>query len=236
MSYTIKTDDASLINAFRLGDSRAFDVIVEKYQKHVTYHAYGFLRNYSLAEDLTQETFIKFLEAIQKNTYSETGSAEGWMKRVVGNLCMDHFRKKSTKTTRAYSPQTFETSRHIDEMTLNNYFIDYLSDRTSTVSESDAIMAALKEKLNAKIDDLLPRLKPRQRQVVLLRFYLGFSFNQIATFTKQPFGTCLGRMHYALINIRKMLQEEKTIKPSIVSDEIIIPKTRMVEGGIVLYG
>ncbi len=236
MSYTIKTDDTSLINAFRLGDSRAFDIIVKKYQRHVTYHAYGFLRNYSLAEDLTQETFIRFVEAIKTGTFTETTNPEAWMKRVVGNLCIDHFRRKSTKTTKTYSPEIFETSRHIDGMTLNSYFIDYLSDRTSIVSENDAIMAALRQKLNAKIDDLLPRLKPRQRQVILLRFYLGFSFNEIAAFTKQPFGTCLGRMRYALINIRKMLQEEKTIRPSIVSDEIIIPKTRMVEGGIILYG
>jgi RNA polymerase sigma-70 factor (ECF subfamily) len=149
-----------------------------------------YMRDRSLAEDIFQETFLKVINSLREGKYRDDGRFLSWVMRIAHNLIIDHFRKErqnSVISNDNYEGDLFN-SRHLSEANIEDNLV-----------------------YNQIIDDvrgLLDELPDDQREVVMLRHYAGLSFREIADQTNVSINTALGRMRYALINIRKMMEEK----------------------------
>ena len=143
-----------------------------------------------LAEDIFQDTFIKVIETLKRGKYSEEGKFLPWVLRIAYNLCVDHYRK--TKRT-----PTITTSDGQDIFKVLKFVEESAEDRIE------------RDETAGKVRRLIDSLPPEQREVVILRHYADLSFKEIAAITDVSINTALGRMRYALINIRKMVEERQ---------------------------
>lgn len=184
--------DGELISLYLSGHDAALELIVNRYKDKMYTAIYMLVKDRNLAEDLFQETFLKIIRTIKAGNYSEQGKFLPWAMRVAHNLCMDHFRR-----VRQNIPVTLPDGRDISE-------ILPIADGTA----SDRIeLRQTGEKVRAMIE----RLPDEQREVITLRIYGEFSFKEIAEQTGVSINTALGRMRYALINMRRMIDEKQLV-------------------------
>lgn len=184
--------DGELITLYLSGRDAALELIVERYKDKMYTAIYMLVKDRNLAEDLFQETFLKIIRTIKAGNYSEQGKFLPWAMRVAHNLCMDHFRRVKQNI-----PVTLPDGRDISE-------ILPIADGTA----SDRIeLRQTGEKVRAMIE----RLPDEQREVITLRIYGEFSFKEIAEQTGVSINTALGRMRYALINMRRMIDEKQLV-------------------------
>lgn len=148
-----------------------------------------------LAEDIFQETFIKAIDTLRAGKYNEEGKFAPWIMRIAYNLCIDHFRK--LKRTPG-----IVTSEGDD-------IFKYMKFDDTPVEEHIAV-----EKFEGKLKELIEMLPEDQKEVVILRHFFNFSFKEVAEYTKSPLNTCLGRMRYALINLRKLMEQHNMVLKS----------------------
>jgi RNA polymerase sigma factor (sigma-70 family) len=184
--------DAALINAYKKGNVQAFEIILSKYKDPIYQTIYMLVRDIALAEDLFQEVFIKIIQTIRKGNYTEEGKFLPWACRIARNLCMDYFRKQ-----KATALKTLDAELPIAK----NY------------SNQDLNILQLLEQSQsaATVHTLIAQLPDEQKQVIQMRFYEELSFKEIAEHTGCSINTALGRMRYALINLRKMIQEQALV-------------------------
>jgi RNA polymerase sigma factor (sigma-70 family) len=150
---------------------------------------YLFVKDNALAEDIFQDVFIKIIDTLRKGKYNHEGKFVQWAMRIAYNMCVDHFRRNKRRPT--VSPtETFD-------------IFDVLQ-----MSDDDAETSIIKSETHQKIRQLVDQLPPEQREVVVLRHYADMSFKEIAKLTRVSINTALGRMRYALINIRKIVEEK----------------------------
>jgi RNA polymerase sigma-70 factor (ECF subfamily) len=143
-----------------------------------------------LAEDLFQETFIKAIDTLRTGRYNEEGKFAPWVLRIAHNLCIDHFRK--LKRTPG-----IVTSDGDD-------IFKYMRFEETAHEEHQQV-----ERFETKLKELIEMLPEEQKEVVILRHFFNFSFKEVSDYTNSPLNTCLGRMRYALINLRKLMEEHK---------------------------
>ena len=148
------------------------------------------IKNQQLAEDLFQETFIKVIQSLRGGKYKDNGKFLSWVIRIAHNLIIDHFRKEKQMNT---------LSNDDSEVDLFN---------SKKLSDSNIEELIIDSQIKSEIRILINELPDDQREVVLLRHYGGLSFKEIADQTDVSINTALGRMRYALINLRKLIQEE----------------------------
>lgn len=182
--------DEELAVCYMRGDNNAFDLLLERNQSKLFSYIFFVVHDEDKANDLFQDTFIKIIVKLQKGLYSPTGKFSGWCLRVAHNVIMDNFR--SIKSDRIIEPT--------EDNDLSNLNVESVQD--VNVEGKYINMQVMKDV--KKMMNLLPT---PQREVVYMRFYQQMSFKEIADATEVSINTALGRMRYALINMRKMARD-----------------------------
>lgn len=190
MKYS-STSDQELVQAYIKGDHSAIEVLINRHRNKVYTYILLTIKNQQLAEDLFQETFIKVVQSLRSGKYKDNGKFLSWVIRIAHNLIIDHFRKEK---------QMNSISNDDSEVDLFN---------SKKLSDSNIEELIIDGQIKSEIRTLINELPDDQREVVLLRHYGGLSFKEIADQTDVSINTALGRMRYALINLRKLIQEKK---------------------------
>ncbi len=186
MSKLSSMDDRDLVGLYQNGDQLAITELVHRYKQRIFSTIYFLVKNQELAEDLFQETFIKIISSLRKNHYSEQGKFLPWALRIAHNLVIDHFRKVKLM------PMQHDTDEYsvFDVIPANN---------------RNAVEQIIYDEKILKVRSLLEKLPFEQREVVILRHYAGLSFKEISKMLDININTALGRMHYAIIKMREMV-------------------------------
>jgi RNA polymerase sigma-70 factor (ECF subfamily) len=184
------SSDQNLVQAYIKGDHSAIEVLINRHRSKVYTYILLTIKNQQLAEDLFQETFIKVIQSLRGGKYKDNGKFLSWVIRIAHNLIIDHFRKEK---------QMNAISNDDSEVDLFN---------SKKLSDSNIEELIIDSQIKSAIRILINELPDDQREVVLLRHYGGLSFKEIANQTDVSINTALGRMRYALINLRKLIQEK----------------------------
>ena len=184
--------DQELISQYLDGNERAFEELLNRHRNKIYTSIYLFVKDQSLAEDIFQEVFIKIINTLRSGKYNHEGKFVQWAMRIAYNMCVDQFRRKKRRPQVAPT-ETFD-------------IFDGLH-----VSDDNMETSMIKSQTHQKIRHLVDSLPPEQREVVILRHYADMSFKEISQLTRVSINTALGRMRYALINIRKMVEEKEII-------------------------
>ena len=182
-------DDQELVKAYLRGSEASLEVLINRHKERIYTAIYMFVRDQYLAEDIFQDTFIKVIESLRSGNYKEEGKFLPWVMRISHNLCIDYFRKVKRKPS-----------------VVDNEGFDIFEILKFQGDNAEETM--IKDQAKAKVKDLINQLPPEQKEVVILRHYAEMSFKEIAQMTGVSINTALGRMRYALINLRKMVTEK----------------------------
>ncbi len=182
--------DNTLVEMYSKGNDKAFDELLTRYQSKLYSYIFFIVRNVTLAEDLFQETFMKVITTIRQGNYSESGRFGAWLTRIAHNLIIDYFRQDKSENT---------ISNDESEVDLFN---------DADLSDDDVETKLVNSQVLSDVRRLLGALPSSQREVVYMRFYQDLSFREIADLTGVSINTALGRMRYALINIRRLADEK----------------------------
>ena len=179
-----------MVQAYIKGDQSAIEILINRHRSKVYTYILLTIKNQPLAEDLFQETFIKVIQSLRAGKYRDNGRFLSWVIRIAHNLIIDHFRKEK---------QMNSVSNDDSEVDLFN---------SKKLSDSNIEELIVNSQIRAEIRTLINELPDDQREVVLLRHYGELSFKEIAEQTDVSINTALGRMRYALINLRKLIKEK----------------------------
>lgn len=183
------TDDA-LVALYSKGNNQAFDILLDRYKDKLYSYIYFVVRNEEQTEDIFQETFVKAIVTIQQGRYSADGKFGAWLTRIAHNLVIDFFRQERNENVVSN-----------DEVEIDLFNNANLSDDTiETQMVNEQVLCDVR-----RLMDFLPE---NQREVVYMRFYQDLSFKEIAEITGVSINTSLGRMRYALLNLRRMAEEK----------------------------
>jgi len=188
--------DSVLISKYQKGDESALSALIKKHQKELFSFIFYKLMDEELANDVFQDTFMKIIISLKEGRYNDDGRFILWAKRIAHNLIIDHYRVKSkhikvSETT--YESEDFSIFDLIRETEEN------IEDRLIT------------QQIYSDLSSALLLLPENQQEVLKLRFFDGLSFKEIADQTDSSINTTLGRVRYALINLRKIIEEKQII-------------------------
>lgn len=195
-----KWSDSELVSRYKDGNEKAFEILLHRHKSRVFTAIYLIVKDRYIAEDLLQETFIKAINTIRSGRYNEEGKFLPWISRIAHNLAIDHFRKE-----KRYPEIILEDGSPL----LNSMQFAEESIEDKQIMKDTA----------ARLRELIKELPEEQKQVLIMRHYLKMSFQEIAERTGVSINTALGRMRYALINLRK-----KMIKNHLAYDKNFYPK------------
>ncbi|CAL1520629.1 ECF RNA polymerase sigma factor SigW [Chitinophaga sp. MM2321] len=190
MQIMYKLCDEQLITLFKKGHTSALEELVHRHKDKVFTSILLLVKDSFLAEDIFQDTFIKIIDTIRAERYTEKGKFLPWAMRIAHNLCVDHFRK--IKRT-----PMIKTGDDKDIFDVLGFSDSCIEEKIITRQSHDRVRRML---------DMLPE---EQREVIILRHYAELSFKEIADLTQVSINTALGRMRYGLINLRKMMTEKQ---------------------------
>ena len=193
-SLDVLTDEM-LVSEYRFGNNAAFEVLLNRHKERVFNYIYNIVKNRDLSDDIFQETFFKAITTIRQGGYSDNGKFASWLTRIAHNLVIDHFRKASAD----------KVVSNDDEMHQNAYSAAALYD--NHVQDTLVYEDTLNE-----LESIMNELPEAQREIVYLRFYKNLSFKEIADMKKISINTALGRMRYAIMNMRKMAEERAVLQ------------------------
>jgi RNA polymerase sigma-70 factor (ECF subfamily) len=185
--------DEDLVVAYAQGNNGAFDILLNRYKSSVYSYIYFIVRNKEMTEDIFQETFVKAIITIKQGRYTENGKFRAWINRIAHNLIIDSYRQEKNE-------QTISN----DECEIDLFNNPKLSDGTI----EDAIV---KEQIFSDVKKLINYLPDNQKEVLLFRYYQDLSFKEIADITGVSINTALGRMRYAILNMRRLAEEKNMI-------------------------
>jgi len=183
-------NDQELISLYLIGDQQAFETLLLRHKDRIYTSIYLFVKDSELAEDIFQEVFIKIVDTIRKDKYNNEGKFLQWALRIAYNMCVDNFRR-SKRMTMVSSSANFDVFNTIESTD------DHMQD------------TIIKSQTHEKLRSLIDHLPDEQREVIILRHYADMSFKEIAQMTRVSINTSLGRMRYALINLRKLVEENQ---------------------------
>ncbi|NLI71434.1 MAG: RNA polymerase sigma factor [Bacteroidales bacterium] len=190
MKNLIQLTDKELVQLFVDGNNEAFEVLLNKYKSKVYTYIFLIVRNKELTEDIFQETFIKVITNIRQGRYVDSGRFLGWVNRIAHNLVIDHFRKKKNENT--FSTDGLE--------------YDYVNNSEHIVKSVEDVIS--NEQVLRDVVHMIDFLPDAQKKVVKMRYFEELSFKEIAERTDVSINTALGRMRYALMNMRKIAAEK----------------------------
>ncbi len=183
--------DYELIQRFIKGEESCFEQLIHRHKNKVYAYISLYIRDQALAEDLFQDTFMKVIQSVKSGRYQDNGKFISWVMRIAHNLIIDHFRRikqMNTVSNDDYDSDLFNSRRFAE----------------STVEDN-----IIRKQIHRDVRQMISQLPDDQREVVILRHYAGLSFKEIADMTDVSINTALGRMRYALINMRKLMEEKK---------------------------
>lgn len=182
--------DYELITGFINGDERSIELLILRHKSKVYSYINLYIRSRDLADDIFQDTFLKVVQSIRAGRYQDDGKFISWVMRIAHNLIIDHF-------------------RHEKQMGIvynDDYDTDLFNSRRLVDDNVEDIM--VRRQVLRDVRSLINGLPEDQREVVIMRHYAGMSFKEIADMTGVSINTALGRMRYALINMRKVMTEK----------------------------
>jgi RNA polymerase sigma-70 factor (ECF subfamily) len=185
-----KLTDQELVKQFISGDHNSIEELIQRHKSKVFTYISIYIREQSLAEDIVQETFLKVIHSLRNGKYKDNGKFLSWVMRIAHNLIIDHFRKE----------------KQMKLLSNDDYESDIFN--TRKLSSENVEESMVKDQIMSDVRSLLKDLPDDQREVVMLRHYAGLSFKEIAEQTNVSINTALGRMRYALINMRKAIEQK----------------------------
>jgi len=183
--------DEELVALYAKGSNPAFDVLLNRYKSSVHSYIYYIVRDKDLTEDIFQETFVKAIVTIKQGRYSETGKFKAWIMRIAHNLIIDNFRQER------------------NENTISNDEVDVDLFNDVRLCDGNAEDEMVQNQVFADVRKLVRHLPENQREVLEMRYYQDMSFKEIAEVTGVSINTALGRMRYAILNMRRMAEENR---------------------------
>ena len=181
--------DETLVDLYAHGNNSAFDVLLNRYKKNIHSYIFYIVRNQDLTEDIFQETFPKVIMTIKQGRYTDNGKFKAWITRIAHNLIIDNFRQERNENT----------------ISNDDVEVDLLNDMKLCDSNIEDDM--VQDQVYADIKNLVKHLPENQREVLEMRYYQDMSFKEIADLTGVSINTALGRMRYAILNMRRMADE-----------------------------
>jgi RNA polymerase sigma factor (sigma-70 family) len=185
-------DDAALVQDYINGNERALEMLIKRHKLKIYNFIYSKVFDRDTAEDIFQETFIKVIKTLKRGVYNEEGKFLPWVMRIAHNLVIDYFRKNNRIPT-------FDNSDEFDIFQL-------IGDGNPTAEK-----AMIEEQVVEDLQNLIVQLPDDQKDVLTMRLYKDMSFKEIAESTGVSINTALGRMRYAIINLRKLIEENQII-------------------------
>ena len=189
MKKQTNATDETLVALYAQGNNEAFDILLNRYKDRLYAYIYYTVRNEERAEDIFQETFTKAIVTIQQGRYNENGKFPAWLTRIAHNLIIDCFRQEKQENLVSCD----EEERNL----LNNI----------RLSEGTVESEIVNHQILSDVRRLIKHLPDEQREVVHMRFYQDLSFKEIAEMTGVSINTSLGRMRYAILNLRRMAEK-----------------------------
>ncbi len=193
METLITMTDEQLVCDYSNGNNLAFDILLERHKRSVYNYIFFTVRKRELAEDIFQETFIKAIVTIKQGRYTESGKFRAWISRIAHNLIIDHFRQEKNENTVSNDEAPVDL--------LNN----------PTLCDGTIEDELIKVQITSDIRKLISFLPENQREVLEMRYYQDLSFKEIADQTGVSINTALGRMRYAILNMRRMAEENNIV-------------------------
>jgi len=190
--YQDKSDD-QLVALYVDGVNEAFDTLIERHKDRLYSYIFHSVKNDELADDIFQETFVKAIVTLKQGRYVENGHFSAWISRIAHNLIIDHFRQ-----ARAVNVQSTDDTEY---NVLNR----------KDLSESTVEDSMVTQQIHRDIRRLIKALPEAQREVLLMRYYKNMSFKEIAERTQVSINTALGRMRYAILNMRRIADEHNIV-------------------------
>lgn len=187
MQHEVNSDQ-ELVQSYLKGNNTAFEVLLKRHQERIYTQIVLMVRDNEVADDIFQETFVKAIRTLKQGKYNEEGKFLPWVLRIAHNLCIDHFRK-SKKMPMVRSDNDYDVFGTIaqDDMNVEEQWVTDI--------------------IHGDVRKLIEHLPKEQREVVIMRHYEGLSFKEIADKCNVSINTSLGRMRYALINMRKIIEQ-----------------------------
>jgi RNA polymerase sigma-70 factor (ECF subfamily) len=189
---TIQIPDALLVKNYIAGDENALAVLINRHQSKIYGFIYSKMADRDVADDVFQDTFIKVIKTLKSNSYNEEGKFLPWVMRISHNLIVDHYRKNKKM------PMLRET----EEFSIFSILTD------SSLNVEGRIIT---EAIEKDLQKIIKQLPDDQKEVLMMRIYQDLSFNEIAEMTGVSINTALGRMRYALMNLRKLIEKNQII-------------------------
>ena len=186
---TVMTDE-ELAMAYIEGNNRAFDLLLQRTQSKLFSYILFVVRDHAKAEDVFQETFVKVITKLNQRKYTTSGKFSAWLMRIAHNVIMDNFRE--------------QRSQNIVEPTQGN---DLSNLSSKDLLDTNVENRYVNEQILSDVKKMMNLLPPTQREVVFMRFYQDMSFKEIAETTGVSINTSLGRMRYAVLNMRRMAKQ-----------------------------
>lgn len=193
MQEYIKLADDELVKLFARGDNKAFDTLLKRHQTRVFSYIYSIVKNRDVADDLFQETFVKAITTIKQQRYSEFGKFSAWISRIAHNLIIDYYRQEKSENL----------------VSADDGEVDVLNRKDlADINIEDVLVS---EQIHADVRRIIEALPENQREVLLMRYYRDMSFKEIAEATEVSINTALGRMRYAILNMRRIADENNIV-------------------------
>ncbi len=196
---TIQLDDQALIVNYIAGDNKCLEVLLHKHKRKIFSHIQSYINDRKVSEDIFQDTFYKVIITLKSGAYNEEGKFLPWVMRIAHNKVIDHFRAKKKMPTIS-ATVTNDEGESVD-------LFDILRS-TNTEAEDGQIRYQDKK----KIRELIQLLPMEQREVLMMRMYYDMSFKEISDQTGSPVNTALGRMRYALINLKRLMEKNTVVE------------------------
>jgi len=190
-AHMTKKSDQELVQRFLKGEQAGIEELINRHKDKVYTYILLIVKNQQLAEDIFQDTFIKVIKSLLNGKYRENGRFASWVIRIAHNLIIDHFRKQ----------------KQVNTFSNDDYESDIFNSRK--FSEKNVEDTIIQDQITTDVRMLIDELPEEQKQVILMRHYGGLSFKEIAEQTNVSINTALGRMRYALINLRKIIERKR---------------------------
>ena len=187
-----KLDDSVLVSKYIAGNERCLEILILRHKQRIFSFIYSKVQDRDVSEDIFQDTFIKVINTLKMGKYNEEGKFLPWVMRIAHNLIIDHFRKGNRMPT-------FQNTDEFD-------IFSVLSD-----SDLSAENKLIKNQIHEDVKKLIEELPVDQKEVLMMRIFKDMSFKEISEQTDVSINTALGRMRYALINLRKMIDNNNII-------------------------
>ena len=188
----VQTPDALLVKNYVAGDENALTILINRHQSKIYGFIYSKLSDRDISDDIFQDTFIKVIKTLKSNSYNEEGKFLPWVMRISHNLIIDHYRRN----------KKMPMYRETEEFSI----FSIMSDNMPNI-ESQLITAQVENDLRKLIEEL----PAEQKEVLMMRMYQDLSFKEISETTGVSINTALGRMRYAIMNLRKVIDKHQII-------------------------